>query len=109
MLIKWKLEITRVADGLVFLSRKLDADTIRGAKEKAENIIREQRIFFLPPDDLCWVLDDENNCIFREYYQRDSRLVGGNIDVYHLPKYSAIIEPLDVLLTAITDYSEDML
>ena len=110
MPITWRFEMKKVIDEkevIIFWDRQINAETIKEAVRKAEDIIQEERISLQHSDK--WGLNDENNYIFRDYYQRDSRLVGGNIDVYRLPKFSAIIEPLDVLLTAITDYSEDML
>ena len=110
MRITWQFEIKRVRDENeeIFWSRTFQADTIREAKEKAEDIIREKHSSFQPSPDSRWVVDDESNCISRVYHQRDSRF-RSNIDVYHLPKFSAIIMPLDVSLLKIPDYEERML
>ena len=110
MPITWQFEIKKVIDENEegFWSSTFEADTIGEAKEKAENIIREQRNSLHPrPDSNKWVLDDENNCIFRGYYQQSS-VFRDDMNVYHLPQFRAIVEPLDVSLSDISDYCEDM-
>ncbi len=106
----WEWEIKKGIDdnGKVFWSGTFEADTIRKAKEKFEDTIRVEHSSLLPRPDSEWVVNDDSNCISRQYYQRSSTF-SDNIDVYHLPEYSAIIAPVHVSLLEMPDYEERML
>ena len=110
MSITWKLEVKKIEDEkeVRFGDRQVNAETIREAVRKAEDIIMQQYPYlFSPPQDMGWVLIDEGNCIVREYRRRDYR-GRVNIDVFYLPKIRVIIKPLDVCLLKNSDYSEEM-
>ena len=109
MPITWQFEVKQIEDEneVIFGDRQVNAETIREAVRKAEDIIMQQYSYLLsPPQDMGWVLIAEENCIVREY-RRDYRS-RGNIDVFYLPKFHVIIKPLDVSLLEIADYSENM-
>ena len=74
MSITWKLEVKKLEDEkeVRFGDRQVNAETIREAVRKAEDIIMQQYPYlFSPPQDMGWVLIDEGNCIVREYRRRD--------------------------------------
>ena len=111
MSITWKLEVKQIEDEneVIFGDRQVKTETIKEAVRKAEDIIRRQYPYlFSPPPDIGWVVNAEENRIFRVYRRRDYR-DRGNIDVFYLPKFSAIVAPLDVSLLDMPDYEERML
>ena len=111
MPITWRFEMKKVIDEndeMIFWDRQINAETIKEAVRKAEDIIKEKRISLRPLYSDKWGLNDENNYIFRDYYQLDSRVFRGST-VYHRSNFCAIVEPLGVSLLEISDYEKRML
>ena len=117
MLIKWKLEITRViipnGDTSRVLIQQFEVDTIREAKERADDISKsliEQEHPSPPgalkPRALRWIIDSEGNFIQKGYVPQRSLITAGGTEIEDLHQYYTRIEPIGISLSEISDYAE---
>ena len=107
----WQLEITSVTipngDRSRVQSEQFEADTIKEAKEKADDIIT-QNTSSLSGEvaDFEWMLHKEKNRITKVYFPQRIRHVKGGIEIQHLPQVYVTIGPLGISLSEIRDYTE---
>ena len=117
MLKKWELEITRVimpkGDRSRVLIQQFEVNTIREAKERADDIFKSL-IEQDPPSPpgalntgaLGWIIDSERNFIQKGYVPQRSLITAGGTEIQNLHKYYTRIEPIGISLSEISDYAE---
>ena len=92
MSITWKLEITRTTipngDSSRIQVEQFEADTIREAKERADDISKSliEREHPSPPEtletgDLEWTIDSEENCVTKMFFPQRRLIDGGGIKI----------------------------
>ena len=123
MPITWKLEITRAiipnGDTSRVHTKQFEADTIREAKEKADDISKpsiEQEYPALASTghlepDLDWTVDHERNRITKVYSPRIAVPISPRTPItqegtQHFLDCYVIIEPIDISLSEISDAPE---
>ena len=117
MPIKWRLEITRITNPhgnkSIVQDRQFEADTIREAKEKADDIskslIEGKHPSLTGTGDLEWTTGNETNFIQKGYSPLRIRHVGSGIEIHDFDKYYTRIEPIGISLSEVSDYVEIIL
>ena len=110
MPITWKLEITRVSEPngsrLIEQTMQFEADTIREAKEKADDKISQNEILSTKALSINWQIhpDKEKNLIVRVYHRGEDERHPLEIPEY--PQWYVTIEPLGISLSEIRDCAE---
>ena len=117
MPIKWRLEITRITipngDKSRVQDRQFEVDTIREAKERADDISKSlierehpSPLGALETGDLEWTMDNEENSVTKMFFPQKRLMDGRGIEIHHLHQYYTRIEPIDISLSEIKDYAE---